>query len=803
MNNRSPVLRLVVVVFLAALILAGAAFPAVGGTGYFMARTADDFAVNTNSVINKAAPGISTLTDKDGDPFAWVYEQRRINVTSDQIAPIMKKALVAVEDRRFYDHGGVDWKGTIRAAVKNFSSGSVQEGASTIDQQLIKNHNLLVEATTDAERRAATATDYGRKLREIRVARNIEGELTKDEILTKYLNLVPFGNGAFGVETAAHTYFGRPATQLDIPQAALLAGMVQQSSGLDPYTNPEGALARRNDVLAAMESTGAINTEEYNAAKNTELGVLPQPASLPQGCIAAGDIGFFCDYALDYLASHGFDNEKIARGGYTIKTTLDPQVQQNVQRSLREQAASTTPGVAEVMNVIEPGDNSRRVLAMASSREYGLDLPRGQTVQKQPFTLVGNGAGSIFKIFAAASAVEKGLGIDSSFPVPKRYEASGLGTGGADNCPEGLYCVENTGNFPPDMTLRQALAKSPNTPFIQISELVSVEGVTDMAVRLGMRSYKQPGSFDGESSIAEYVSKHKLGSFVLGPTPVNNLELSNVAATLASNGRWCEPNPIESITDASGNEIALDTPECEEAVSPEVAHAVANALSDDTVDGTAKDAAESADWIAPISAKTGTTESNQSAAFLGFTSKFAASVYAYNDSPTVTQLCTTPLRQCGDGDLFGGREPALTWFNAMKPVVAERGEEDLPLPEIDPDYHLGTSITRMPDVAGMQEAEARKAIEEAGYKVEVNSISNTGVQRGVVVKTWQPDLLLKGGTVAIYVADGTRKPPPPPSPTPSETPKPRTEEPPVIDLPLPLPPPPAPAPLPPLFRFPF
>lgn len=279
--------------------------------------------------------------------------------------------------------------------------------------------------------------------------------------------------------------------------------------------------------------------------------------------------------------------------------------------------------------------------------------------------------------------------------------------------------------------------------------------------------------------------------------------MSNVAATLASNGRWCEPNPIESITDASGNEIALDTPECEEAVSPEVAHAVANALSDDTVDGTAKDAAESADWIAPISAKTGTTESNQSAAFLGFTSKFAASVYAYNDSPTVTQLCTTPLRQCGDGDLFGGREPALTWFNAMKPVVAERGEEDLPLPEMDPDYHLGTSITRMPDVAGMQEAEARKAIEEAGYKVEVNSISNTGVQRGVVVKTWQPDLLLKGGTVAIYVADGTRKPPPPPSPTPSETPKPRTEEPPVIDLPLPLPPPPAPAPLPPLFRFPF
>jgi len=169
----------------------------------------------------------------------------------------------------------------------------VQEGASTIEQQLIKNHTLLVDAQSESERRAATATDYGRKIREIRIALDLEDELTKDEILTKYLNLVPFGNGAFGVEAAAQTYFGIPASDLNVPQAALLAGMVQQSSGLNPYTNPEGAHARRNDVLAAMESTGAIGPQEAQDAKAADLGILPEPQHLPQGCIAAGDRGFF------------------------------------------------------------------------------------------------------------------------------------------------------------------------------------------------------------------------------------------------------------------------------------------------------------------------------------------------------------------------------------------------------------------------------------------------------------------------------------------------------------------------------
>ncbi len=760
MKEGSSLLKLGVATVLLALIVASALFPVVGGSAYLAARTAEEIATSSRSVITKPAPEVTTITDRNDHPIAWLYDQRRINVPSERIAPAMKDALVSVEDRRFFEHGGIDWRGTARAAVKNFTSGSVQEGASTLEQQLVKNHTLLVDAENEAERRAATATDYGRKIREIRIAREMEDELSKDEVLTKYLNLVPFGNGAFGVEVAANTYFGISAAELSVPQAALLAGLVQQTTGLDPYRNPEGARARRDDVLTAMASTGRITEQEAAEAKSQELGVLPEPQRLPRGCITAGDLGFFCDYVISYLNDHGISQHQLERGGYHIKTTLDPKVQGSVQESLRAQAEPTTPGAAEVMTLLEAGDNSRRVLAMASSRFYGLDGEQGQTVQPQPFTPVGNGAGSIFKIFAAAAAVEQGLGIDARFEVPRRYEASGLGTGGADNCPPGLYCVENVGAYPPSMTLRQALATSPNTPFIRMSELVSVESVVDMAVRLGMRSYTHPGSFDGESSVREYVAEHKLGSFVLGPTAINNVELSNVAATLASNGRWCEPSPIDTITDPSGRAVELDVPECEQVLEPEAAHALANALSDDTIDGTAKQAAEEMSWQGPIAAKTGTTESHRSAAFLAFSGPLAGAVYAYNDSPTISELCSAPLRQCGSGDLFGGHEPARTWLGAVGPIIDDFGGPQLP--PLDPDFVLGTSITRMPTVVGLQSPEARDLLEEAGYKVETRTVSRTGAARGIVVSINHADLLLKGGTVTLNVADGSRQPAPPP-----------------------------------------
>ena len=189
-------------------------------------------------------------------------------------------------------------------------------------------------AQTDAEKRAAIETTPARKLREIRMALTLDKTFTKPEILTRYLNLVSFGNGAYGIQDAAQTYFGVDASALNWEQSALLAGLVQSTSALDPYTNPDGALARRNLVLDTMIDNVPDKADELRAAKEQPLGILPQPNELPRGCIAAGDRAFFCDYVQEYLSRAGITKEQLAKGGYLIKTTLDPDVQGSVKQAV-------------------------------------------------------------------------------------------------------------------------------------------------------------------------------------------------------------------------------------------------------------------------------------------------------------------------------------------------------------------------------------------------------------------------------------------------------------------------------------
>ncbi len=187
---------------------------------------------------------------------------------------------------------------------------------------------------------------------------------------------------------------------------------------MNPYTNPSGVTDRRNLVLETMKQNFPARAAEFEADKAQPLGVLPQPRSLPQGCISSGDSGFFCDYALQFLAENGISRDAVLRGGYTIRTTLDPQVQQATKSAVQSVAAPDLTGIADVMNVIKPGKNSHELLAMTSSRNYGLDANRDQTVQPQPYSMVGDGAGSVFKIFTVAAAMEKGLGTSASLDVP-------------------------------------------------------------------------------------------------------------------------------------------------------------------------------------------------------------------------------------------------------------------------------------------------------------------------------------------------------------------------------------------------
>ena len=746
---------------LAAMVTAGLAMaiciaPVAGLGGMAIARTDETMQSNLSDMSGGEVPGVTTITDANGDTIAWLYNQRRYEVASSEISDHVKNALVSTEDRRFYEHEGVDMQGFARALVTNILAGGVEQGASTINQQYVKNYLWLIDAENDEDAKAATEQSIPRKLREMRMASDLDKTLDKDQILTRYLNLVSFGNHAYGIEAAARTYFDTSAQRLNPGQAALLVGLLQSVEYLNPYTNPEGAKERRNTVLMNMASEGYLPQEEADKYAATGLGVLERPSLLADGCITAGDNGFFCDYALRYLADKGLTQEEIERGSYTIQTTLDPAIQAAAVGAVRNNVAPETPGVANVLNVVMPGTDSRDIAAMASSRYYGLDLDQSQTIMPQPSSLVGNGAGSVFKIFTAAAAIEQGYGLDTVLEVPARSVVYGMGKGGAENCPPDAYCVENAGIYPPRMTLSEALAQSPNTTFIELIQRVGVAPVVDIAVRLGLRSYLDEGSFGDGRSIAEAAKQENMGSFTLGPTPVNALELSNVGATLASRGMWCEPNPIKSVTDEHGHQVFIDRPACEQALDPEVAGALAQGMAQDSTNGTAARAAGFNGWTAPVAAKTGTTESHQSAAFLGFTRGVAAAPYIFNDGTQTTPLCTGPVRQCPNGNLFGGNEAADTWFQAAAwvPGAAYAG-----LPESSWAYRKGTRRQVLDETIGMQSAAARAKLEAQGFTVTVVTVSGGGAPVGEVVSAVPSDPnLSRGSVITLNISDGTGTP---------------------------------------------
>lgn len=782
------VAKLIGCCMLAGTIVAALLFPVVGGFGLLSNRASDVAANGSAQLLEGDVPAVSTMLDADGNVIAWLYSQRRFEVPSDKIANTMKLAIVSIEDRRFAEHNGVDWKGTL-TGLAGYASGDLDtRGGSTIEQQYVKNYQLLVLAQTDAEKRAAVETTPARKLREIRMALTLDKTFTKSAILTRYLNLVSFGNNAFGVQDAAQTYFGVDAADLNWQQAALLAGLVQSTSSLNPYTNPEGALARRNVVLDTMIENGAADAEVLRAAKAEPLGILPQPNELPRGCIAAGDRAFFCDYVQEYLTRAGISAEKVARGGYQIHTTLDPKVQDTVKSSITQFASPDLAGVASVMSVIKPGKETHPVLAMASNRTYGLNSDAGETMRPQPFSLVGDGAGSVFKIFTTAAALDMGLGINAELDVPYRFDAKGLGSGGAKGCPAATWCVVNVAPYRSPMTVTDALATSPNTAFAKLISQVGVARTVDMAVRLGLRSYADAGTaraYDPTSneSLADFVKRQNLGSFTLGPIQVNALELSNVAATLASGGVWCPPNPIDKVIDRDGNEVPVTSEPCEEAVPEGLANTLANAMGEDAHGGgTAAGSAGSVGWDLPVSGKTGTTEAHRSAGFVGFTNQYAAANYIFDDSSTPTDLCSFPLRHCGDGDLYGGNEPSRTWFTAMKPVANDFGE--VHMPPTDPRYVEGAPGSQVPNVNGLDEDMARKRIKDAGFQVADGATAvNSSAKYGTVVGTSPAGQTLPGSIITIQISNGVPPAPPPPpagAPPPPGGPPPATT---VVEIP--------------------
>ncbi|GAB3882391.1 hypothetical protein GCM10029964_040070 [Kibdelosporangium lantanae] len=406
-------------------LLAGVLAPVSLGLGVTAAEVGDSVAKITPTAISGKLPTVTTVTDKDGNTIATLYDQYRFPVNSDKIAPAMKAALIAIEDRRFYQEHGIDPKAILRAAINNAKGGD-EQGGSTITQQLVKNYLInVVDRDDPVAQRKDRADTLARKLHEARSAIDIDQQLTKDEILTDYLNIVEFTGKVYGVEAAARAYFGTTADKLTVAQSAMLAGMVNNPTRYNPYKDPVSTKTRRNTVLDAMVTNQAIDQATADKAKAEELGLVPDGPNVPSStCMGGPDYaGYLCQYALSYLTSNGFTANQLDNGGYTIKTTLDAGVSQAAKEAVQNNVPTTQPGVANAMVIIRPGNQSHDILALLANRNLGTDLGKGQTTRNLPAEVDDQfGAGSVFKIFTSAAALESGVADLDTPAEPTRAE---------------------------------------------------------------------------------------------------------------------------------------------------------------------------------------------------------------------------------------------------------------------------------------------------------------------------------------------------------------------------------------------
>ncbi|TFV92241.1 penicillin-binding protein [Blastococcus sp. CT_GayMR20] len=635
-------------------LVAALLMPWVVGPGLAARSSANLLSPLPTELAEGTLAGNTVVLAADGSLITYFYRNNRTPVAAEQIAPVMKQALVDIEDSRFYDHRGLDVEGTLRALARNVVAGSVVEGGSTITQQLVK-QSLLQAAVSAEERAAATEESVGRKLREARLALALEQQLTKEEILTRYLNIVYFGRGAYGIQAAAQRYFSVNAADLTLPQAAMLAGLVQTPANDDPITNPEGAHQRRNQVLQRMHVLGHITDQEL-------AEILPQPVAVtpseppPNGCVDAW-AGFFCDFAQRHLTQAlGISQERLDNGGLTIRTTLRPDMQAAGDLAV---LADLSPGdpLAAIYTSLEPGTG--KVLAMSVNRRFGYDANDPAQESVNLHVAPSQGAGSTYKVFVAASALERGIPpwhvISTSDPYVSRVYKNGTDP----------YTVRNAGRYPSTLPMTEALVRSSNTYFVALEdELGSVEGPVRMAQRMGLFSL---------DPVADQVVNENRGSFTLGAEATSPMALASAYSTLAANGTQCDPIPVTEVLDHTGapltgpDGVPLNTaPSCTpDAVPPAVATTLNQILVGDTAlpIGTGTRAAIPGHEIA---GKTGTSQNRFSVAFVGYTPKYAGSVMLLN--PKSNQ----------DLGGYGGRLAAPIWRDAMLPILA--AEQAVPFP---------------------------------------------------------------------------------------------------------------------------
>ncbi|MFC9629447.1 transglycosylase domain-containing protein [Streptomyces mirabilis] len=663
---------------LAGAVMAGIALPAAGALGLAAKGSVQGFDEIPDNLKSPALSQRTTILDSKGGQIATVYSRDRTVVDLKDISPYMQKAIVAIEDSRFYQHGAIDLKGVLRALNQNAQNGGVAQGASTLTQQLVKNY--FVEEAGDDPTKVAQATQQtlGRKVRELKYAIQLEEKLGKKKILENYLNITFFGEQAYGIEAAAQRYFSKPAKDLNLQESALLAGIVQSPSRYDPVNDEAEATKRRNTVLQRMAEVHDISQQEADQAKEAKLGLkVSQPKN---GCITAvKGASFFCKYVENvFLTDPVFGKTKEARaklwnqGGLTIRTTLDPQAQKSVQSSIKSHV-NKSDSVATAATLVEPGTG--KIVGMGQSRPYGYGKNETEYNYSVDRDMGGSNygfpTGSTFKPFVAAAALEEGRPATQQYPSP--YEMaypSPVQTCSSKpwtNLTNEKLSNESTEEKGP-YALKTAMAKSVNTYFVQMISDIGICPVVKMTDKLHV--------VQGNGDKLPEVPAITLGSKGISP-----LTMASAYATFASRGMYCTPIAIESITQkADGREKSLEVPKstCSRAMSEKTADTV-NTLLQGVIDsGTGQQAGLS---DRDNAGKTGTTDERKNAWFVGYTPNLSGAVWVGSPKQNVKM---TGIRIGGvyHDLVYGGQVPGPIWKDAMTGALVGKDSPSFNLVDI-------------------------------------------------------------------------------------------------------------------------
>ncbi|MDN3352523.1 penicillin-binding protein [Actinomadura sp. DC4] len=703
-------------------------------------------------------PQRSVILAEDGSKIATFYYENRVDVPLKKVAPIMRKAILAIEDNRFYEHGGLDFKATIRALASNLAAGEVTQGGSGITQQYVK--NLLVETASNSEERSsALAETPARKVKELRLAVAMEKKYTKDEILERYLNIAYFGDGAYGIEAAARHYFGKSAASLTLPQAALLAGIVRYPYAYDPTVSPQRATERRNTVLARMAQIHWADPAEAAAAERTSLGL--DVKSTPNGCVESS-APFFCDYVQREILTNPIfgatDKARKAllqRGGLTIRTTVDPKMQRAAQKAVDRyvpQKNSSHKASAEVL--VQPGTGAVR--AMVVDRSLGPSEKIGKTwvnfaADGDHGTSLGMQAGSTFKVFTLAAALDQDMAFGHRLYAPDHYSPTGL-----HDC-DGKYAGSSTslsnagdGEGGRTFSLVTGTWNSVNTFFLNLEKQVGLCDTVKMAEKLGMRR-------------ADGKPLQQVASFTLGPNTVSPIRLAAAYAAFAARGRYCDPVVLAKITDATGHEMKVPDAKCHQAVRKGVADGVNHVLRGVLTQGTAAGMGIGR----PAAGKTGTVDNFTSAWFAGYTPDMASAVWVGDPrggyAHPMQNVCLAG--RCY-GEVFGADIPAPIWRQTMLGALKGVPAHDFHSPPGEY-YREGSGEDRVqvPNVVGLSVSAARSRLAAAGFDVNTGgSVASDTYPRGTVARTSPGggSRVEPGATVTIYVSRGRPNRPNPP-----------------------------------------